>query len=869
MTDKRIRIILDSKEADKKAKVLDDSVRGVGRSADISQESVNALTKAINDSAKASLSADKKIDRLSDEVKGLGNNSQASERKIDNLSRDVSRLGDESVKSARDSSVLDRNIDKTGKSSDSAAFAVKRLASAIAGAFATQKVIQYADAFTNIENQIRRTVDTQEDLIRTTSELLSVSNDTRSSLSATTALYTSLSISTKSLGTSQKDVIGVTKTINNLFLEAGKSAAETEGAIRQLGQALESGTLRGDEFNSVAEGAPGILRAIEQQTGKTRAELRELAADGEITAELLVSSLQSYEGQAQKAADATRATFGQSLVVAENNAIAFVGALSLVQEATGLAGSAIVTVSENLDVLVKLAGAAAAVYVARLIPSIIQSGVAFSQQAAAALRTTTVLDSYGKVISRTTALTRASTVAVRGLTAAMSLLGGPAGIAFLAIAALTTYAVQAEAAASANEVLAESTDNLTRAQADNLNLKTRDALNAELDRIDSLNTELNKLTALYDNYGKRGGQASRNNERDQARVADQIERTKIELALAAENADKLGARLEKVSTVISDFGADQDPFGFGSSDPFAVTGSGTGNADTIGDDGSTSDTPSDDSVTRAKSTTAALQRELDARKEISAIYRQGELDAMASQFEQERAMQSVEEQVRVAEAEAKYAEDSARREERFLASLENDAIENEQKKALKTEFENQNLIAGQLLQQELTAIEQRGAKDREKIAKMEMMTKIDTWSSMASSGLAILQSFGSKSFQSQKNFAIADGIINIASGVAKALNNPYPANLAFAAQVGLQGAALIKTIKSTKPGSGGGSVPSVSASAPPASATASAVQPQQQSQPTSIRIVVENDPFEVGTKINNALKDLQKNGVEIAGASSR
>lgn len=294
---------------------------------------------------------------------------------------------------------------------------------------------------------------------------------------------------------------------------------------------------------------------------------------------------------------------------------------------------------------------------------------------------------------------------------------------------------------------------------------------------------------------------------------------------------------------------------------FAITPESSGDQSKKGGKG-------DDAISRAKSATAALQRELDARREISAIYRSGELDAMASQFEQERAQQSVQEQVRIGETEAKYAEDLAKREERFLASLESDTIENEQKRALKAEFENQNLISSQLLQQELTEIEQRGAKDREQIAKMEMMAKIDTWSSMASSGLAILQSFGSKSFQSQKNFAIADSIVNIAGGVAKALNNPYPANLGFAAQVGLQGAGLISTIKSAKPSSGGGSVPSISAS-PASSATASAVQTQQQTQPTKVQFTIENDIFGVGVKINDALKELQRNGVQIAGSNSR
>lgn len=55
-----------------------------------------------------------------------------------------------------------------------------------------------------------------------------------------------------------------------------------------------------------------------------------------------------------------------------------------------------------------------------------------------------------------------------------------------------------------------------------------------------------------------------------------------------------------------------------------------------------------------------------------------------------------------------------------------------------------------------------------------------------------------------KAVAIKDSVIAIAGGVAKALNNPYPANLAFAAQVAAQGATLLSTISSVAVGGGGG-----------------------------------------------------------------
>lgn len=264
--------------------------------------------------------------------------------------------------------------------------------------------------------------------------------------------------------------------------------------------------------------------------------------------------------------------------------------------------------------------------------------------------------------------------------------------------------------------------------------------------------------------------------------------------------------------------------------------------------------------------TASLQRELDLRRNISQIYRQGEIDADASQFEQERALQEINEQTRLAELQARYEEDVARRQFQFSAKLESMVLEEEQRRALQEEFRAQELTALQILEEEKTAIEKSGAKDRQKITEMERAARINTWSSMAQSGLKILQSFGSDSFQSQKNFAIAEGIVNIAGGVAKALNNPYPANLGFAAQVGIQGAALIRTIRSAKPSSGGG-VSSISTTAAPAASTASAVQAAPAQQPTQIRFVIENDVMGIAEKLNDSFKELQRNGVEIAGAS--
>ena len=163
-------------------------------------------------------------------------------------------------------------------------------------------------------------------------------------------------------------------------------------------------------------------------------------------------------------------------------------------------------------------------------------------------------------------------------------------------------------------------------------------------------------------------------------------------------------------------------------------------------------------------------------------------------------------------------------EEKRLAIEENETLTSTQRAKLKLDLGEQELIAEEIFQQRLTQVKQGGVDDRKKLDLLESNARISNIQNTASSGLKLLSAFGDKSFKTQKKFAIADSIISITAGVAKALNNPYPANLAFAAQVAASGAALLSTIKSTNPSSGGSSG-SVSASPAPVAAV-----PQQQQE---------------------------------------
>lgn len=292
-----------------------------------------------------------------------------------------------------------------------AARAATGFLAAMGATIGVREIIAYSDAWRGAENQLRLVTTGTAELAGIQQTLLGVANNTRSSFESTANLYSRLARATTEMGLSQSELIGITNTINQSFAVSGATASEAAAAITQLSQGLAAGALRGDEFNSVAEQAPGIMRAIAESLNMTVGDLRTFAAEGGITAEIVVTALQKAAGSIENDFSKANATFSQSMVVAKNNMLEFVGGSEAVKTATGAAGMAVVGLTENLDKLIPLAEIAAAIIGTRLVASL----------AAAATGMIT------------------ATSAATALSGAMALIGGPAGAAVLAALALWKF----------------------------------------------------------------------------------------------------------------------------------------------------------------------------------------------------------------------------------------------------------------------------------------------------------------------------------------------------------------------------------------------------------------------------------------------
>lgn len=315
-------------------------------------------------------------------------------------------------------------------------------------------VINYSDSWARVDNQLRLVIDSEEQLIEKRAELIQLSKDTNANLSSTVALYAELYRNTRELGTSEEQVSEVTRTLNNLFVSGGKDAQTQAGAIRQLSQALGAGALRGDEFNSVAEAAPRILDAIAISTGLAKGELRDFAATGGITAEILIDAVSSYASEAQRLADVTTKTFEQSTENAKTNVLAYVGAAQSIQDATLSLGESIEYASENIDAIVNGVQAAGAIMLASAVPATIRYTVATYANVQAQLLANTQAVRTVNALGSVTVAAGTATVATNALTLATRFLLGPFGLLLTAVgAAGIAYSMTDDKASDYNDTL--------------------------------------------------------------------------------------------------------------------------------------------------------------------------------------------------------------------------------------------------------------------------------------------------------------------------------------------------------------------------------------------------------------------------------
>lgn len=207
------------------------------------------------------------------------------------LDGEVDQLGDSTRTAARDADQLTAATQRIGGGMNALTASIKAAAIGLTAFFGVREIIQATDAWTNLQNRLRLVTSGQAELAAVTNDVYRIAQLTSSALDSTATVYQRFGQNADRLGISQRQVAGLTETVAKSIAISGASAESAEAALVQFGQALASGVLRGEEFNSVSEQAPALLKAIADGLSVNIGELRKMANEGQLTGDVLVDAL--------------------------------------------------------------------------------------------------------------------------------------------------------------------------------------------------------------------------------------------------------------------------------------------------------------------------------------------------------------------------------------------------------------------------------------------------------------------------------------------------------------------------------------------------------------------------------------------------
>lgn len=269
---------------------------------------------------------------------------------------------------------LEASVNRTERSISSMEGTMSSLtgvAKGLLAALSVQQVGAYAQAWQDMSNKlsnaVRDSVPPFETLADVTNRVFDIAQKTRSGLDATATLYARLERSTRSYGVSVEDLTRLTTIINQGFVVSGASAEEASNAIIQLAQAMASGALRGDEFNSVNEQGNRLMIALADSLGVGIGELRNMAAEGKLTTDVIVNGLLSQGDSIGREFAKTTSTISQSLEIAGNNVARFFGENATVKTGVKIFSDSVILASENIQALGTVLTAVAAIMGSRYV----------------------------------------------------------------------------------------------------------------------------------------------------------------------------------------------------------------------------------------------------------------------------------------------------------------------------------------------------------------------------------------------------------------------------------------------------------------------------------------------------------------------
>ena len=432
MTEARTRLVIElsTDNARRNAQAMSDALRQTAQSGDQVSQSVNSLGRYFINSSGAIVGATGRFVSASNAARDLGVS-------VNQLNTTLPRYQG----AANSAGQASQNLGSSFNNLNSMALTLVKTF----GAYITiSEAIARSDMYTGLQNRLKLVTHSQTELSQAMNDTFNIAQATGARWDSTAQVYQRFADNAKTLGINMKHTAQLTETVSKAIAISGGSATSAEAALTQFGQSLASGVFRGEEFNSVAVQAPGLLKALASGLDVNIGQLRKMANAGQLTGDVLVKALDNSKESVDQLFGKTDFTIGQSFTMLSNQVTKFIGESNKGTGAASTLASSIQALASNFNLVANTTITAfTGILTALLVKQSIALGVTVTGWYA---ETAAMVASNG---------VRATSIALcRTLSTALL---GPVGLGLAAAGAAASFLIMRDNTDEANKKLEEQT----------------------------------------------------------------------------------------------------------------------------------------------------------------------------------------------------------------------------------------------------------------------------------------------------------------------------------------------------------------------------------------------------------------------------
>jgi tape measure domain-containing protein len=199
---------------------------------------------------------------------------------------------------------------------------IKKIAVAAGGIAGINKALNISDELASTKARLNLLVDDGGSVEALEQKIMASAQRSRSVYFDTASAVAKLGLNAgNAFGGNMDQVIAFMEQVNKQFVIGGATAQEQSNAMIQLTQAMAAGALRGEELNSILDGAPGIARAIEKYMGIAEGSIKTVAQEGKVTAEVVKNAMFAMADETNAKFDSMPKTWAQIWAGMKNQAL--------------------------------------------------------------------------------------------------------------------------------------------------------------------------------------------------------------------------------------------------------------------------------------------------------------------------------------------------------------------------------------------------------------------------------------------------------------------------------------------------------------------------------------------------------------------